>query len=145
MNAGLWKSLMRTSNPAITCTLQHIEYAKSKSYATLKREDPNFVPPTSVHAQNNANRFVNGTLGGAGRDDRMDEDERSAKRAKIDDDDGEEMEIEDDDDTAAKGPGALYLLAYLNLACSYRIRCTTTRTTSISPPSMYKPTTRGHG
>src|ERR1700676_1874550 len=30
--------------------LQHIDYAKSKSYATLKREDPLFVPPNSAHA-----------------------------------------------------------------------------------------------
>lgn len=26
-------------------TLQHIEYAKTKSWATLKQEDPEFVPP----------------------------------------------------------------------------------------------------
>ncbi|KAI0677069.1 RNA-binding domain-containing protein [Trametes maxima] len=83
--------------------LQHIEYAKTKSYATLRREDPNFVPPTSIHVKNAPNgRALNGS--GAEkrqRDDRMDEDGREFKREKTNDsdDDGEEMEIEDDDDS----------------------------------------------
>ncbi|OSC98967.1 RNA-binding domain-containing protein [Trametes coccinea BRFM310] len=81
----------------------HIEYAKSKSYATLRREDPNFVPPTSIHVQNAPNRqaLQNGQPGEKRqRDDRMDEDAREFKREKTEnsDDDGEEMEIEDDDE-----------------------------------------------
>ncbi|KAI0787164.1 hypothetical protein BC629DRAFT_1243052, partial [Irpex lacteus] len=86
----------------------HIEYAKSKSYATLKREDPDFVPPTSVHAQNTASRLGTGVLNGDGkrsREDRADEGEREAKKEKVDDsdDDGEEMEIDDEEEAAAKG------------------------------------------
>lgn len=86
--------------------LQHIEYAKTKSYATLRREDPSFVPPTSIHLKNAPNaRALNGSEKRQ-RDDRMDEDARESKREKTDnsDDDGEEMEIEDDDDVAAKQP-----------------------------------------
>ncbi|KAI0638004.1 RNA-binding domain-containing protein [Trametes polyzona] len=81
----------------------HIEYAKTKSYATLRREDPNFVPPTSIHLKDAPNaRALNGEK--RQRDDRMDEDPREAKREKQDDsdDDGEEMEIEDDDEGGAK-------------------------------------------
>ncbi|KAH9849966.1 RNA-binding domain-containing protein [Lenzites betulinus] len=84
----------------------HIEYAKTKSYATLRREDPSFVPPTSIHLKNAPNaRALNGSEKRQ-RDDRMDEDARESKREKTDnsDDDGEEMEIEDDDDVAAKQP-----------------------------------------
>ncbi|EKM80332.1 hypothetical protein AGABI1DRAFT_73428, partial [Agaricus bisporus var. burnettii JB137-S8] len=73
-----------------------IDYAKSKSYATLRKEDPNFVPPTSVHAnalsqqQQNGKRPHDGDYADA---------EPSAKREKADESD-EEMEIEDDDDSA---------------------------------------------
>ncbi|KAG5639009.1 hypothetical protein H0H81_007917 [Sphagnurus paluster] len=72
---------------------KHIDYAKSKSYATLRREDPLFVPPNAANASaivsQNAKR------------QREDEgaDERNAKREKADSDE-EEMEIDDDDDTA---------------------------------------------
>ncbi|KAH9912610.1 RNA-binding domain-containing protein [Epithele typhae] len=73
----------------------HIEYAKSKSYATLRREDPEFVPPTSVHVKNAPN----------GKRPREEEDAREAKRERPapadDDSDDEEMEIEDDDEQAA--------------------------------------------
>ncbi|KAI0347086.1 RNA-binding domain-containing protein [Trametopsis cervina] len=86
----------------------HIEYAKTKSYATSKREDPDFVPPTSLHAQNTAARLGSGVLNGdgkRGRDDRMEEDGRNSKKERVeeDDDDGEEMEIDDDEDAGAKG------------------------------------------
>jgi len=81
---------------------QRIEYAKSKSYATLQREDPNFVPPNPVAAKPaNANgRQANGAVAEKRqRDERMDEDGREAKREKTnDDDDDEEMEIEDDEE-----------------------------------------------
>ncbi|KZT72518.1 RNA-binding domain-containing protein [Daedalea quercina L-15889] len=91
-----------------------IEYAKTKSYATLQREDPNFIPPTSVHAKSVARsngRQTNGEK--RQREDQMDEDGPQAKREKNDDEDGEEMEIEDDEegsrqDTAnASGMGVM--------------------------------------
>ena len=82
-------------------TLQHIEYAKTKSYATLRRDDPDFVPPTSVHV-----KVANGGEKRP-RDERMDEDVRDVKRertARADDDsDDEEMEIEDDEEQQAGG------------------------------------------
>ncbi|KAF9452501.1 RNA-binding domain-containing protein [Macrolepiota fuliginosa MF-IS2] len=69
-----------------------IDYARSKSYATLRREDPNFVPPSSAHAnpllQQNGKRP---------RDSDAAHAERAAKREKSDDSD-EEMEIEEEDD-----------------------------------------------
>lgn len=85
--------------------LQHIEYAKSKSYATHRREDPDWVPPTSIHVQS-GRPTANGA--GAGekrqRDDRTTDDVRELKRERTekDSDDDEEMEIEDDDETAAR-------------------------------------------
>ncbi|THG98207.1 hypothetical protein EW026_g3944 [Hermanssonia centrifuga] len=85
----------------------HIEYAKTKSYATMKKEDPNFVPPTSLHAKDTIARLGNGVIGGSEkrpREDRMDEDERESKREKTEEeDDGEEMEIEDDEEPGTKG------------------------------------------
>ncbi|CCM04060.1 uncharacterized protein FIBRA_06219 [Fibroporia radiculosa] len=77
-----------------------VEYAKTKSYATLQREDPNFVPPMSVHTKNANAQAASSEK--RQRDDRMDEDERALKRERAadDDDDDEEMEIEDDDDGA---------------------------------------------
>lgn len=79
----------------------------------MRREDPNFVQPTTVHAKDTIARLGNGALAGAEkrqRDDRMDEDEEPvSKREKTeeeadDEDDGEEMEIEDDDEAGAKQP-----------------------------------------
>ncbi|KAJ7591121.1 RNA-binding domain-containing protein [Mycena floridula] len=75
----------------------HIDYAKAKSYATLKREDPNFIQPNAVHT----NTFVNGaTDRKRGRDEEATDGERQAKRDKTedDDDDGEEMEIDEEDE-----------------------------------------------
>src|ERR1700761_6451813 len=81
---------------------QRIEYAKTKSYATLKRENPDFVPPSVLKAQSHPapasmlakrnregdfrsgsskKRNINGVGAGAGA---MDDDE--------------EMEIEQDED-----------------------------------------------
>ncbi|KAL9712656.1 hypothetical protein Ac2012v2_003893 [Leucoagaricus gongylophorus] len=71
-----------------------ISYAKTKSYATLRREDPNFVPPSSVHANP---LLPDQTNGKRPRDGDAADDERTAKRERSDDSD-EEMEIEDDDD-----------------------------------------------
>ncbi|KAF8897487.1 RNA-binding domain-containing protein [Infundibulicybe gibba] len=73
----------------------HIDYAKTKSYATLRREDPTFVPPTSANA--NAQALQNGRSEKRQRDQDA-EAGRTAKREKPDDDDDEEMEIDDDDD-----------------------------------------------
>ncbi|KAF9462592.1 hypothetical protein BDZ94DRAFT_1260780 [Collybia nuda] len=71
----------------------HIDYAKSKSYATLRREDPSFVPPTAANAsaivaQNSKRR----------RDEEADDGERGSKREKSEEDE-EEMEIDDEDDS----------------------------------------------
>ncbi|PBK72691.1 RNA-binding domain-containing protein [Armillaria solidipes] len=71
----------------------HIDYAKTKSYATLRREDPDFVPPKSA----NASVFVNGDKKRR-RDADAAEEEPGAKRDKAEDQDDEEMEIDDDDD-----------------------------------------------
>jgi len=77
----------------------HIDYAKTKSYATLRREDPNFVPPTSANAgpfvnQNNRveKRQWDGEAGG----------DRATKREKGDSEDEEEMEIDEEDESAPK-------------------------------------------
>ena len=75
---------------------KHVDYAKSKSYVTLQREDPNFVPPTAVNASNiltqNGKRSRDGDTG---------DSERHSKREKVDDSD-EEMEIDDDEETPQK-------------------------------------------
>ena len=75
----------------------------------MKKEDPEFVPPTSVHAQDTVARLGNGALANGekrGREDKADESERQAKREKTDDDDdddGEEMEIDDEEEAVGKG------------------------------------------
>ncbi|KAI0751569.1 RNA-binding domain-containing protein [Daedaleopsis nitida] len=85
----------------------HIEYAKSKSYATHRREDPDWVPPTSIHVKS-GRPAVNGAGEKRQRDDRMDDDVREMKRERTekDSDDDEEMEIEDDDEGAARPTGS---------------------------------------
>ncbi|EPQ58985.1 RNA-binding domain-containing protein [Gloeophyllum trabeum ATCC 11539] len=74
-----------------------IHYAKSKSYATLRREDPNFIPPVAAAVHN-------ATLASdkRAREDDMNVDERASKKEKADDEDGEEMEIEDDEEGGSK-------------------------------------------
>ena len=76
----------------------------------MKKEDPNYVPPMSVHARETVARLGNGAFGGAEkrpREDRMDEDAREPKRERMDDDsDAEEMEIEDDDEAPKQGSSA---------------------------------------
>ncbi|CAK5275672.1 unnamed protein product [Mycena citricolor] len=71
-----------------------IAYAKSKSYATSRKEDPNFVPPTSANAS--ALLLQNTRAEKRQREEDLESD-RKTKRDKTDDDD-EEMEIEDDDE-----------------------------------------------
>jgi hypothetical protein len=73
---------------------QRIDYAKSKSYATLRREDPSFVPPTAV----NASSFVTQNAKRQ-RDDEATTGERHAKREKAEEDE-EEMEIDDEEEAA---------------------------------------------
>ncbi|KAJ6515945.1 hypothetical protein C8R45DRAFT_958173 [Mycena sanguinolenta] len=74
-----------------------ITYAKSKSYATSRREDSSFVPPTSA----NASALIL-QKGRADKKRQREEEavdgERKAKRDKGDDDD-EEMEIDDEEET----------------------------------------------
>ncbi|KAG6821232.1 hypothetical protein H0H93_002342 [Arthromyces matolae] len=72
----------------------HIDYAKTKSHATSRREDPNFVPPTSVNASSLLTQKRQ-------REDEAVEDERNTKREKSEEDE-EEMEIDDDDEPAQK-------------------------------------------
>lgn len=71
--------------------IQHIDYAKTKSFATLRNEDPNFVAPTAANAS--------ALISQSGKRPR-DSDaaaERPKKREKGDDSD-EEMEIEDEEE-----------------------------------------------
>lgn len=72
----------------------------------MKREDPNFVPPTSVHAKDTVARLGGAVIGNGekrARDERMDEDERESKRERTEEeDDGEEMEIEEDEESGTK-------------------------------------------
>ena len=75
---------------------KHVNYAKSKSYATLQREDPNFVPPTAA----NASSLVTQS-GKRSRDGDTGDSERHSKREKADDSD-EEMEIDDDEEAPQK-------------------------------------------
>ncbi|KAF9058127.1 hypothetical protein BJ165DRAFT_1335235 [Panaeolus papilionaceus] len=74
----------------------HIAYAKSKSYATLRTEDPNFVPPNAANA---SSVIQNGKRA---RDGDVDEVERKTKREKSDESSDEEMEIDDEEDAPQK-------------------------------------------
>ncbi|KAI9447729.1 hypothetical protein H4582DRAFT_1802372 [Lactarius indigo] len=69
-----------------------ISYAKSKSHATLRREDPNFVPPNFAHASS------------AKRVREAEESDVRAKRERAGDEDGEEMDIDDDDEAGPPAP-----------------------------------------
>lgn len=80
---------------------QHIHYAKTKSYAVLRREDPDFIPPNPVHS-----KLQNGASGLEKRsreDDETTDGTRQVKREKPSgEEDGEEMELEDEDDSGAQ-------------------------------------------
>ena len=80
--------------------MQHIDYAKSKSFATLKRDDPTFVPPNAVNAHQGPTQNGRITISSEKRqrDDDADDVGRQAKREKGDDEDDEEMEIDEDED-----------------------------------------------
>jgi hypothetical protein len=79
---------------------QHIDYAKSKSYATLRREDPSFVPPSSANASAIATRNGKIAIEKRPRDEEMAGGQPHSKREKGDDDEEEEMEIDEDEDSA---------------------------------------------
>jgi len=73
-----------------------ISYAKTRSYATLRREDPNFIPPNAVNASPLAMQMQASkrpreetAKGGA---------ERQAKRGRSEEDE-EEMEIDEDEES----------------------------------------------
>ena len=98
---------------------KRVDYAKSKSYATLQREDPNFVPPTAANASSivtqNGKRSRDGDTG---------DSERHSKREKADDSD-EEMEIDDEEETPQKNDLCMSCclsdVRYLfHIACSLR-------------------------
>ena len=83
---------------------QRISYAKTKSHATLKREDPNFVPP-SIAQGGALSEFNSKFASGVSLSEKRPRDDdgsagREAKREKQQDSD-EEMELEDDDDEPA--------------------------------------------
>ncbi|KAG8990973.1 hypothetical protein FRB90_001521 [Tulasnella sp. 427] len=108
----------------------HIEYARTKSWATLRQEDPNFVPPkhmkisaeaaaialgsskvTVSHAQEDSERK-------RARDEEM-VDGESPEKKKRDDDDDEEMDM---DDEAPSGSGTAAPRAVSNQPSS-TLRC----------------------
>ncbi|KAI0041567.1 RNA-binding domain-containing protein [Auriscalpium vulgare] len=104
-----------------------IQYAKSKSHATLRREDPNFVPPTSAHGQSVSNAQQLSTQKRLRDSDEMDVDARSQKRERAAEDEEEEMEIDDEEDV---GPRLqCYVLSFL-------------RAIVAKPPSEGNPTSR---
>lgn len=89
--------------PRSTRPIQHINYAKSKSYATSRREDPNFVPPTSAYSRPEAAQIGKITVSLVDkrqRDDDTTDDHPNAKREKSQgsDSDEEEMEIDEDEE-----------------------------------------------
>jgi hypothetical protein len=102
--------------------LQHIDYAKSKSYATLKREDPLFVPPNSAHANSSAkpNGRITISSDKRQRDDDVEDGERQSKREKTEEDDEEEMEIDEDEESGQPSTNtltsgtSLYLILSIN-------------------------------
>jgi hypothetical protein len=113
---------VRTSDTPylVSCQIhdKRISYAKSKSYATLRREDPNFISPNFAHASS------------AKRVREAEESENRAKREKITDADDEEMDIEDDDDAGPPAPttsnstSCILLLVYpiMERCLYYRVR-----------------------
>lgn len=103
--------------------LQQIEYAKSPSHATLKQQDPNYVPP-KLNKSNIAAAAVRAANGAAASSSKVtvshaENDERKRARDNGDDDedderdgkkrragDGDDMDMdEDDDDEPAPAPG----------------------------------------
>jgi len=85
--------------------MQHIHYAKSKSYATHRVEDPNFVPPSTANASSlSTKRQRDGDVVG----------DRPKKREKADESD-EEMEIDEDDEKQDTSTSHRSLIRYLDM------------------------------
>ncbi|THH10236.1 hypothetical protein EW145_g1455 [Phellinidium pouzarii] len=88
----------------------HIHYAKTKSYAVLRREDPDFIPPNPVNTRSALQNgsFLEDVAPSAEKrsrdeDEEMTDGTRQPKREKpAGEDDGEEMELEDDDDSGGQ-------------------------------------------
>jgi U2 small nuclear ribonucleoprotein B'' len=96
----------------------HIKYAKTKSYATLRREDPEFVSPSmitgsaSISMQNLRVSDSQQQLKKRPREDENATEEPKKKKEKQEGDDSdEEMEIEDDDDEEDQTPPDVNLVA----------------------------------
>ncbi|KAL0577720.1 hypothetical protein V5O48_004269 [Marasmius crinis-equi] len=82
----------------------HIDYAKTKSYATSRREDPNFVTPNAANASNLLRQ--NGTGDKKRLRDEDTADGQPQQKKERSDSDDEEMEIDDDDETPAQNSTA---------------------------------------
>jgi hypothetical protein len=126
---------------------QRIDYAKSKSYATLQREDPSFVPPTAA----NASLFVTQNEKRQ-RDDEGGDGERHAKREKAEEDE-QEMEIDDEEEAAQHGVNTCTSSVTLNvhfIAASHscfasHCACASVCTTILCTFIMLQPTRRSDG
>ncbi|KAI0065924.1 RNA-binding domain-containing protein [Artomyces pyxidatus] len=103
----------------------HIQYAKSKSHATLRREDPTFVPPSSAHGKALA-EMQRQSISQQKRhrdDEDMDVDSRTQKREKsAQEEDEAEMEIDDEEEGHANGSTAS--MSSSNTRPSPRLICT---------------------
>lgn len=123
---------------------QRIQYAKTKSYATSKRDDPNFVPPSAVAARAVA------SLAGPSSDKRAREEDGAAdgrpvkkEKSRGDDEDDEEMEIEEDEDAAPPGmpAGDSYECPCLCVSLCSTVR----RGQAIGPLALHKSSRGGDG
>ena len=127
---------------------QRIDYAKSKSYASLQREDPSFVPPTAA----NASSFVTQNAKRQ-RGDEAEDGERHAKREKAEEDE-EEMEIDDEEeatqhDNIKPCTSTVILNAHFITASRlyFASNCVSSsiHTATICAAVMHKPTRRSDG
>jgi hypothetical protein len=127
----------------LTLTLsvrQRISYAKTKSWATLKKENPNFIPPNSANAPKQP-PAPNGTEKRE-REAETVVNERAKKREKAshdDDDDAEEMEIDEDEEQQAnRDAGLSYSRIFVKFTTLYSTSCwLACRTTAFRKIIMY--------
>jgi U2 small nuclear ribonucleoprotein B'' len=113
-------------------SIQHIGYAKTKSYATLRNEDPNFVPPTAV----NASALI--SQNGKRPRDSDARGERLKKREKVDDSD-EEMEIEDEEESPQKKDACT--LCYFHIKPPFNLQAAASDPASV-PSQVQQPTAK---
>jgi U2 small nuclear ribonucleoprotein B'' len=66
---------------------QRVQYAKTKSHATSRKEDPNFVPPAALRAHGIAEKRPREDDAGG---------ERQSKKERTEGGDDDEMELDDD-------------------------------------------------